>query len=114
MAFGTRVRFEELREAGFAAILAGYTAVGGATSDHTRLIAFYNSTDADIYISFNGVTNHLRIASGSGQVLDLTTNKVRDDGLFIDKGTVLYAKRAAGAPTSGTLWIQVMYADGGV
>lgn len=114
MAYGTRVRFEELREAGFAAIGAGYTAVGAATSDHTRLVAFYNSTDADVYISLNGATPHLRIASGSGQVLDLTTNKVRDDGLFVDQGTVFYQKRVAGAPTTGTLWIQVMYADGGV
>jgi len=114
MAFGTRVRFEELREVAFGGIGAAYAAVGGSTSDHTRLVAFYNATDKDVYISLNGVTNHLRIASGSGQVLDLTANKVRDDGLFVDLGTVFYVKRASGAPTSGTLWIQVMYANGGV
>jgi hypothetical protein len=114
MAYGTRVRFEELREAAFGVIGAAYAAVGGSTSDHTRLVSFFNSTDTDVYISLNGATNHLRIAAGSGQVLDLTTNKVRDDGLFIDEGTFFYAKRAAGAPSSGSLWIQVMYADGGV
>ena len=43
MAYGTRVRFEELREAAFGAIAAGYTAVGGATSDHTRLFSIFNS-----------------------------------------------------------------------
>ena len=114
MAFGTRVRFEAIREVAFGLIAAGYTAVGLKTTDHTRLISFFNSTGADIYISLDGVTNHLRIAAGSGQVLDLTTNKVRDDGLFIDEGTVFYQKRAAGAPSTGNLWIQVMYADGGV
>lgn len=114
MAFGTRVRFEEIREAAFGAIGAAYLAVGGATSDHTRLVSFFNSTDADVYISLNGATNHLRIAAGSGQILDLTTNKVKDDGLFIDEGTIFYQKRVGAAPTTGSLWIQVMYADGGV
>ena len=113
MAYGTRVRFEELREAAFGALAAGNSA-GGATSDHTRLVSFFNTTDKDVYISLNGVTNHIRLATGTGQVLDLTTNKVRDDGLFIDQGTTFYVKRASGAPTSGSLWIQVMYADGGV
>lgn len=114
MAYGTRVRFEELRELPFGSIVAGYTAVGGATNDHTRLVTFNNTTDTDLYVSTNGVTNHLRIASGSGKVLDLTTNKVRDDGLFVDQGTVFYAKRASGAPSTGLIWIEVMYADGGV
>jgi len=114
MAYGTRVRFEELRLAAFGAIGAAYAAIGGATSDHTRLVSIFNSTDADIDISLNGVTTHMRIAAGSGQVLDLTTNKVRDDGLFIDQGTIFYQKRSAGAPSTGNLWIQVMYADGGV
>ncbi len=114
MAYGTRVRFEELRESAFGAIGAAYSAVGGATSDHTRLSAIFNSTDTDVYISLNGVTNHLRIASGSGQIFDLTSNKVRDDGLFIDQGTTFYVKRAAGAPSTGLVWIEVLYADGGI
>ena len=114
MAFGTRVRFEELRELAFGGIGAAYVAVGGATNDHTRLVTFNNTTDTDLYISTNGVTNHLRVASRSGKVFDLTTNKVRDDGYFVDKGTVFYVKRTAGAPSSGLLWIEVMYADGGV
>lgn len=114
MAFGTRVRFEAVREAAFGAIAAGYTALGLATTDHTRLVSFFNATDADVYISLDGVNNHLRIATGSGQVLDLTANKVRDDGLFIDEGTIFYQKRVAAAPTTGSVWVQVMYADGGV
>lgn len=114
MAYGTRVRFEELRELAFGGIGVNYAAVGGATNDHTRLVAMYNTTDTDLYLSLNGATNHLRLASGSGKVFDLTTNKVRDDGLFVDQGTVFYVKRASGAPSTGEIWIEVMYADGGV
>lgn len=116
MAFGRRVRFEPLREVGFAGIGALYAALGAATTDYTRIISIFNSTNQDAYISLNGgVTNHLRIASGTGQVFDLTTNKVRDDGFFIPKGTVFYQKYCGAiAPTTGNLWIQVAYADGGV
>lgn len=114
MAYGTRVRFEALRELAFGGIGAAYAAVGGATGDHTRLATFNNTTDTDLYISMDGVTNHLRVASGSGKVFDLTTNKVQDDGLFVSQGTTFYVKRTAGAPSTGLIWIEVMYADGGV
>jgi len=36
----------------------------------------------------------------------VTMNKVRDDGFFIAEGTVFFAKRAAGAPSSGALYIE--------
>ena len=37
---------------------------------------------------------------------NICTNRVRDDGFFIPEGTVFYAKRAAGAPSSGALYIE--------
>lgn len=114
MAYGTRVRFEELRELAFGGIGAAYAAVGGATGDHTRLFTLNNTTNTDLYISTDGVKNHLRVAAGSAKIFDLTANKVKDDGLFVDQGTTFYVKRAAGAPTTGLIWIEAMYADGGV
>lgn len=115
MAYGTRVAFEAVREVAFGGIGAAYAAIGTGTLDHTRLFTVHNTTDKDIYLSFDGVTNDLRIASGSARVFDLTTNKVQDDGLFIRKGTIFYQKRTAmGAPTVGSVWIEVMYAQGGV
>lgn len=114
MAYGTRVRFEAVREIASGSISGAYAAVGTATTDHTRLVSISNGTDTDIYISLNGTTNHLRVASNSFKLFDLTTNKVSDDGFFIDEGTIFYAKQVSGAPTTGTLWIEVMYADGGV
>lgn len=114
MAYGTRVQFEAVREVAFGSITASYTALGTATLDHTRLFNIVNTTDVDIYISLNGTTNHLRIAANSFLLLDLTANKVQDDGLFVDVGTIFYIKRAAGAPSQGNVWIDVMYAGGGV
>lgn len=114
MAYGRRVRWETLRSVGFAGIGAGYLAVGSATADYTRLFSVFNSTDVDVLVSLDGVTDHFRIATNSGQVFDLTANKVRDDGLFLKEGTIFYVKHAGVAPTKGNVWIQVMYADGGV
>lgn len=114
MAYGTAVNFEALRSVAAAGVLAAYSAVGTATTDHARLFSVFNSTDVDVIISLDGVTDHLRVASGSGQIFDLTANKVRDDGLFIRQGTIFYVKRAAAAPSSGDVWIEVMAAQGGV
>lgn len=114
MAYGRRVAFEPLRTMAFGGIGAVYAAVGTATIDSSRLISIFNSTDADVIISIDGVSDHIILPAGSGQALDLTTNEVKDDGLFLKKGTIFYAKKAAVAPSSGSLWIQVMYAEGGV
>lgn len=114
MTYGRRVRADAVREAAFGSIGANYAALGSALTDNCRIFSAFNSTDADVYISFDGSTNHLRMAAGTGFVFDLTANKVRDDGLFISKGTIIYQKRVSGAPTSGAVWAQVAYADGGV
>lgn len=114
MAFGTRVRFEPVREVAFGSIGASYTALGTPTSDHTRLFSVNNGTNADVYVSFDGTTNHLRVAGNSFQLFDFSSNKVRDDGFFVDAGTTFYVKRVSAAPTMGSLWVEVAYASGGV
>lgn len=114
MAYGRRATFDAVREAAFGSVAAGYTAMGSTISDNVRIIMIYNTTDTDIYISFDGVTNHLRIPSGGGETYDFTANKVRDDGLFLPIGTIIYQKRTGGAPTSGNIWVQVTYGTGGV
>lgn len=114
MAYGTRVAFENVREIAFSSIGASYTAVGSATIDHARLIRIVNQTDAQIYVSIDGTNNQIRMAANSFFLLDLTTNKVTDDGYFINLGTTFYVKQVSAAPTSGSLWIEVVYAQGGV
>lgn len=114
MAYGRKVSWETLREVAFGGIGAGYATVGAATSELCRQFSIYNSTDQDIYVSFDGIYDNLRIASGTGQVHDCTTNKTRDDGFFVPLRTYFYVKRTGAAPTSGNVWIQVMVASGGI
>ena len=114
MAYGRRVEFEAVREVAFGGIGAAYAALGAALTDNARIIGITNTTDAEVYISFDGVTNHLRVAPGSFKLYDLTANKVRDDGYFLGIGTQVFQVRVAGAPTVGALWVEVMIAGGGV
>jgi len=113
MAYGTKVAFEPVREVAFGSIGAAYAAVGTATTDYTRLIGCSNNTDAEIYVSFDGITNHLRLAASSFQLYDLTANAIHV-GNFISQGTTIYVKRVSGAPTTGDAWFTVMYSQGGV
>lgn len=114
MAYGRRVEFEAVREVAFGGIGAAYAALGTALTDNARIVAITNTTDAEVYISFDGTTNHLRVAASSFKLLDLTTNKVRDDGYFLARGTIIYQMRVAGAPTVGALWVEIITATGGI
>jgi len=114
MAYGRKVSFDAIREIAFGGIGAAYAAVGTATTDNARLININNSTDAEVYISLDGSTDHLRLPANSFKLFDFSANKIRDDGFFIARGTVFSVKQVSGAPSSGSVWIEVVYGAGGV
>jgi hypothetical protein len=66
-----------------------------------------------MYISDDGVNNKLRMPANSFVLFDFSSNKVRDDGLFVSVGTQFYVKQVT-APSSGAVWIEVISASGGV
>lgn len=113
MAFGTRIAVEALRSVAFGSVTSSYAALGDPTSDAIRLVAFNNGTNQNILVSLDGVTNHFRIVGNGFKLLDLTTNRVRDDGLFIAKGTTFYIKDEGSSPSSGSFWIEAIYSQGG-
>lgn len=113
MADGIRAGFEAVREVAFGSILASYSAVGSATAANARIIYLANDTDVDVYVSIDGVDNHLRVKSNSFRLLDLTSNKTPFAPLFLAKNLTFYVKRVSGAPATGTFWIEVTIAEGG-
>lgn len=113
MAYGKRIGVEALRSAAFGAIGSSYAAVGSATAEPIRIVGFNNGTDQSLIVSLDGSTDHFRVAANGFKLLDLTTNKVRDDGLFIPKGVTFYVKDEGSAATSGSFWIETIYAAGG-
>lgn len=113
MAFGTRVSFDSIREIAFGSISGSYASVGTALDDHARIVRIVNSTNGEMYISLDGTTDHVKMAANSFVLWDLSTNKIKDDGLFLPIGTQFYVKQST-APTTGSLWVEVINANGGV
>lgn len=113
MAYGTRANFDALRELAFGSISGSYAAIGTALTVHGRVIKITNGTNAPMYISTDGVNDQDKIPANGFVLYDFSTNKIRDDGLFIPVGTVFYVKQDT-APTSGSVWVTVVYADGGL
>lgn len=111
--FSTRLRVEAARSLAFGSIAAGYTAVGTPFDHPISILYFFNSTNETVWLSFDGVVDHVPLASGSFLLLDITTNKANQIGLFAEKGTQMYVKRLSGAPASGSLYISSFYAKSG-
>lgn len=114
MAYGRRGAFEAVREIAFGSVSGTYTAVGNAITDHARIVRFVNTMDTEMYISLDASVDHIRLASGSFLLLDLSSNKIRNDGLVFAVGTIFHVKQVVTAPTSGNLWVEVLYAQGGL
>ena len=113
MGYGTRVTFDAGRELAFGSMGATFVAVGSPLSDHVRLLGLNSSLNAEVYVSFDGVTDHLRMASNSFKLYDLSANKIRDDGLFLAAGTQIYVREVSASVASGAFWIEAMYGEGG-
>ena len=113
MAYGTRVGIEAVKELAFGSISGTYAAVGVPTAEHVRIMSFQNGCDQALYISFDGSTDQLRIAANSFKLIDLSSNKVRDDGMFLGVGTQIYVKEVSSSVASGTFWVETFYAEGG-
>jgi len=108
MAYKNRATIETVRSLAFGGIGAAYAAVGAITTVPTRILYAVNATDKDLWISDDGTNNKFFIPTGSFILIDLTANKVRDDGFFLPEQTYWYAKHAGAAPTSGSIYITLI------
>jgi len=93
----------------FGSLTNAFVALGAAMPEPIRILKINNTTDADIYISFDGTTNNDVVVASSGMVLDVTTNKSVEQGMFLKQGTVFYVKYIT-APTSGNVYLSAYYA----
>lgn len=92
----------------FGSITSSYVATGAAMPAPIRILKISNTTNADIYVSYNGSTNNDVVPASSGMVLDFTANKTLPDGNFLPTGTVIYIKYAS-APSSGNVYVSAYY-----
>lgn len=113
MSFGTRMLAEPVRTAAFGAVAAGYTAIGTPLVFQSRIMIFQNLTDVGVMISLDGgATDSFPLASNGMFVLDISSDRVTDEGLFLSKGSVIAQKRLSGAAASGSVYVSSFYAYG--
>lgn len=106
-----RVRYDTLRSLGHAAIGAGYVAVGAAFSHPVRILKINNFTDANLKISFDGVTDNDVVAAMSAYVMDYASNRIEPVGqLEQPVGDRVYVKEEAAGPSTGNVYVTVVYA----
>lgn len=113
MAFGTRVFYEALRSVAFGSVGASYAALGVPLTGHARLFSLKNATDVALLISLDGSTDHIYMGANSYMIVDMSANKVRDDGLFLAVGTQFYVKHDGSSPTEGSIYLEIINAEGG-
>jgi hypothetical protein len=104
-----RLQFEPVRSSGFAAILAGYSAVGTPTQNAAVQFLIQNFTDQSVMFSFDGVNDHFPLPSDAFFLDDISSNSVGANGLVLPAGSVLYVKQLSGAPGSGSVYFTVAY-----
>lgn len=109
MSFAKRAKFDTLREVAFGAITANYARLGDRIDVNPRIVGLNNQTDADIYISFDGVKNNIRLSANSYKVFDITANKSKNDGFFLEKRKSIFIKYVSDAATSGDFWVELIY-----
>lgn len=107
-----RIRYETLRSLGFASIGASYAGVGSAFANSVRILKVNNLTNANLLISFDGVHDQDVIAANAAYVFDYSTNKEGPvEKLSQSAGDRLYVKQESGAPSSGTVYVTIVYAS---
>lgn len=107
-----RIRYEPLRSLAFGGISGSYAGVGTAFVFPVRILKITNQTNADLLISFDGVTDRDIIPAGTIEVLDYGSNKA-DTGGQLDQsmGDRVYVKQASGAASSGSVYVTAIYAS---
>ena len=109
MSYRNRFRIDPIRTAAFGVIGVNYSAVGTSLTEPARIFILNNLTDASVFFSIDGINDHFILPPNGFKLIDVTTNKVRDDGFFVSDGTVFYVKRVSSAPTSGSVYIEIIH-----
>lgn len=113
MASPYRVSIENLRSVANASITNSYLALGTPLSFPSRIVAFTNTTDADMLISNDGTNDKLIVPKGTAKLYDLTTNKRASDEDFSFAAKTQFYVKYVTAPSSGSIYLETFFGDWG-
>jgi hypothetical protein len=106
-----RLEIEPAKDRLCSDIAAVYRTLGTAITHRARMILFQNFTNSDLWISKNGVDDHIPLGARSFILLDVMSNQTAQGmSFYIAKGTQFYVKwlELAG-PTAGSIYMTVFY-----
>lgn len=111
--FTNKAQVDVLRTIAFGTVAETFVAVGTPFSYQARIICFTNTTNEDLIFSMDGSTDQLIVPAGSFKLFDITTNHrpVNQDDFCFSNGTQWYVRYVSGAPSSGSVYIEVVYAQ---
>lgn len=107
-------RYDAIRSLAAGGISGTYAVVGSPTTHTTRAFCVTNNTLGDLFISFNGTSDNLFVPAGSFRLYDVAANSAQStdsNGLVLQIGTQFYTKQST-APSSGSVYIELLYAQG--
>lgn len=108
MAGSKQLTYEPIRELDGKSISTGaYAQIGGPIEINASLIRFINDTHADVFISFDGINDHIFVIGRGSLTLDLTAHATATDGLFPRAGRPFFVKGVTVNPVGGSVWIEV-------
>lgn len=99
---------ETARSLAHGSIGAAYMGVGTSFTKPIRILVIQNLTDVSLMFSFDGINDHVPLPTSGYLLLDVTSNKAREDGLYFSEGTRIYVKEV-GTPTSGSVYVTTFY-----
>ena len=101
---------EILRALAFGSIGTTYAKIGTPLLYPSRILIMTNNTDADMYLSIDGVNDYFFLALGSYKSIDINANKTPTESIFsFPVGTQFYVRYASGAPTKNDVYIETLY-----
>ena len=109
-----RAVIDVLRSLAHGSISGTYAAVGSAVTQIIRLVCITNNTDGDMFFSDDGVNDKLFIPKGSFKLFDVTTNRDNKSSGFGFPVSTQYYVRQSSAPSTGSVYIEIVYGYGDV
>lgn len=109
-AYALLIQWENLRSLAYGSMAGTYTGIGTPLANPARLIALYNSTDQDLFLSTDGINDKIVIPSRSQRLYDIASNKSVQGGcLFLAAGQRMYVRYPGSAPTLGSIYFEATF-----
>lgn len=111
------VRFDVLRTVSYTSITGSYTPFGLPFSNAMRIVHVKNDTNALIYLSFDGIVDHIALVPGEFELYDFTSDQDSSEHFRFDNRTQVYLKYVGSAPTldanlTNTAYMSCVYGKG--